>query len=210
MNQNEPLKIVALDLSLARTGWAADTGAGVESGTQSFPIQKGKDPAFRYVLFAKWVAKFLDLQKPDVVIYERQIHRGAAATASQIGITAILQGACAARDIRYFSLQINQLKASATGHGHADKETMKQYAANKFPHYDPTQDLGGDEADALHILSYCQEHNGEAPEKKSKKRKAKQRELSPRDSQLLLDSLANPPEPNGELVDLYIKHKDVV
>lgn len=150
--------ILALDLSLKSTGWAVCDLDGFRSGRQAFPLEKGRSPALRFARFTVWLAALLDAEQPDFVIYEIPICRAQGNVQDAlVGLKTRVDEACAVREIALTGCYPSTLKKHATGQGNADKARMKAAAA-KWAHYDAGRDPGGDEADALHLLSYAIEH----------------------------------------------------
>lgn len=148
-------KVLALDCSFARTGWATNAGGRVEFGAQSFPVKRGCAPAIRFIDFEHWLERLL-LQFPGVeeIVYEIPHHRGAAATQALVGIMAIVQKVATAHSIPYRGVRTQELKIAITGNGSATKAYMQAMAEDTFSGagYRAAEDEGGDIADALGLL----------------------------------------------------------
>lgn len=175
---SEPLRILALDLSAAGTGWATNCTGGIESGVQKFDLRRGESPGMRWVRFGLWIGEMLARLKPEIVVYEQAHHRGGAATEQAYGFITRVHENCASRGIEFKSVHSLTLKHHATGNGRASKEEMILSGMKILcPGVDSfllgTRWITDDEADALCILDWALDGFPETERKPAKKRKAK-------------------------------------
>jgi Holliday junction resolvasome RuvABC endonuclease subunit len=157
--RNEAEVVMAFDMSVSRTGWAISDLDGTTSGAQSFPITGGENPAVRFHRFDRWVEATLMLQKPDVVIYEKNNYKTMKFSHSIYCSAALsnrLDVHCAVLGISTLEIMPNAVKMAFTGKGGSDpkKKRMKARAAELWTDYEPEKDVGGDEADAR-AIAWC-------------------------------------------------------
>lgn len=171
------MRVLAIDAATT-TGWATNC-AGLESGRQSFPAKRGESPGMRYIRFRLWLQELLRTLQPEVVVYEAPAahHPGAHAAEIAYALSTRVQELAAEAGVECTSLAPTALKRFATGSGGAKKEAMKDAAEARFPHYDRSQDgcrgEGGDEADALLLMSWALEGFPEfAPARKARRKAA--------------------------------------
>lgn len=145
--------ILAFDCATT-TGWATNRD-GVQSGTQKFELRRGSSPGMRFLEFNKWVERMICLTNPSLLAFEQAHHRGGAATEVCVGFTTRIIEAAARHDIEHIAVHDKTIKKFATGNGNCGKPAMQNAASVRYPHYQPHQDEGADEADALCLLSYC-------------------------------------------------------
>ena len=151
------MRILALDLG-GKTGWAIHLpGLGVESGVQTFGVQRGESAGMRFLRFRTWFRRMLKDVDPDLVVYEQPHLRGGAATDLLVGFSTRVQEACACREIEYAPVHSRTLKSHATGRGNASKAAMIDAARARWPDQVVESD---DQADALLALSWGLEEFG--------------------------------------------------
>ena len=126
----------------------------------------------RFLRFRTWLTGMLATLSPEVVVYEQAHHRGGAPTELCVGLVTRVQEMAAERGIEYCSVHSGTLKKWATGSGSAGKDAMQAWAVGRFPTYDPAQDEGADQADALAMLEWVRDGSPQT-ERKPKKRKVK-------------------------------------
>jgi len=174
--EGAPPVVMGFDMSVARTGWAVGDLDGITSGAQEFHIKGKENPALRFHRFDKWAESTLLLQKPDVVIYEKNNYASMKFSQSiycSVSLSNRLDVHCALLGIRTVEVMPNALKLAFTGCGGKDpnKFRMKKRAAELWPDYDAEKDVGGDIADAR-ALVWCWQNKPEIFEAKPKKAKA--------------------------------------
>lgn len=154
------MNVLALDLSLTKTGWAAriemrDGSYGICSGAISFPVTDKKFPHQRFGDFANWLQQRIQIQRPDLIVFEENTARGWDAEAL-IGLKMRLLEICAAHRIPTKSIYPSSLKLFITGNGRADKAAMQEAISARFDEYSTFEDKGADIADALSLILWSQ------------------------------------------------------
>jgi len=153
------VKAFAIDPSFNGCGWAlACDETGIQSGVIRFPIYADrngeKSPALRFRDFRLWLDSVLETNRPDIVIYEENaVHGRGRERDALVGIKTRILEMCAIHCVPTRGVYPVSLKKWAIGNGRADKSEMKEMARRRFEHYDLNKDDGGDEADALMLLS---------------------------------------------------------
>lgn len=151
--------ILGLDLAV-HTGWAICVdGEIIESGVQSFDLQRGESPGMRFLRFRSWLKTLygealtinhdrsagIHPAGPAVLAYEQSHHRGGPATMVAVGLaTRVLE---LAAEVGCESLPIHSatLKKRITGSGRASKADMIAAAEQRVGR----QGFSEDEADAI-------------------------------------------------------------
>jgi len=193
-------RILALDLSITCTGWAASLpNSDTVTGTKSFIAPKNAVPAIRFSLFSNWLEVLLEKLAPSAVVIEAAACRQQGqAQDALIGLRVLTMSACAVRAIPVTDIYPTTLKRLATGAHDADKDAMKARAAELFSFYDPVLDVGGDEADALlllHVFKNCRDEL-DAVKVRGKETKAKKRLSTAKKSRITKQTATalNPPK----------------
>lgn len=172
---SETTPCLALDCA-GTVGYATDAYGLPISGRQKFELRRGESDGMRLIRFGQWLNEILDQTKPRLVVFEAPFVYGQRPSGAQIAyrFTGKVEETCASRGIEYTSLPPASLKWHATRKGTANKDAMKDAAREKWRHYDPELDAGGDEADALWLLDWVREGMPERarPEKPKRARKA--------------------------------------
>jgi Holliday junction resolvasome RuvABC endonuclease subunit len=138
------MKILALDLSTAGTGWAESGG---QSGVERFPTRRGESPGMRWLRFQAWLRELVGLVRPAVIAYEQAHHRGGAPTHCAHALIAIVESVAAETGIELTNRHTSQIKKHATGKGNAKKPAMLAAARERWT------DVADDNvADALWLL----------------------------------------------------------
>lgn len=145
--------VLALDCSMKATGWAVRSKGHIASGVQGFAA-KSKAPGYRFVMFRRWLQNRIDLYTPTWIVCEQPHFRGGRGTEALVGLCTLVEELAALNNAVYIQVHSATLKKFATGYGRAKKEDMIHAASDKYPHYNPLKDFGGDEADALALLGY--------------------------------------------------------
>ena len=147
--------LLALDLG-TKTGWAANTDAGIQSGMQSFANDRFSGGGMRYLKFERWLD---EIPRPDQVVFEEvRRHRGTDAAHVYGGLMAVLTSWCEKNEVPYQGVPVGTIKKSFTGNGNAGKNLMIAECVRRG--FKPIDD---NEADALGIK------NGETKRLKRKR-----------------------------------------
>lgn len=172
------MKILALDQSMKMTGWASVSDGLYESGRVHFQEKNERHKEKHFADFWQWLNDALSLHEPTLVVYEMPVSQGQGSNAIPLmGLRALIVTACALQKIECVGVWPNTLKKFATGDGKAEKVVMKEAAKAVFDYYIPSEDPGGDEADALLLLRYGEmrpdlDLQPQKPKRKRKKAKA--------------------------------------
>jgi crossover junction endodeoxyribonuclease RuvC len=138
--------LLALDLG-TKTGWAANTDAGIQSGMQSFANDRFSGGGMRYLKFERWLD---EIPRPDQVVFEEvRRHRGTDAAHVYGGLMAVLTSWCEKNEVPYQGVPVGTIKKSFTGNGNAGKNLMIAECVRRG--FKPIDD---NEADALGLLHY--------------------------------------------------------
>lgn len=150
--------IIGFDCA-THTGWAVvdNSGKYVDSGVQDFSKRRGESNGIMFLRFRQWLKEFVALivhttkDNDSVVIYfERAHNRGGAPTEIGYNLTGRIQEFCAENSIEFRAVHTGELKKWATGHGNADKQMMKDKAAEWLGR----PPISDDEADALCLAMF--------------------------------------------------------
>lgn len=137
------MKILALDIA-TKTGWCND----VSSGVWDFNVKRGESIGMRLIRFRAAVQEMINLNKPDVIVYELPagLFKASIMVASEmIGVLKIL---CEDNKIEYAHESATEIKKFATGKGNAKKDAMVQAAKDLDIGIDIIDD---NHADAIHL-----------------------------------------------------------
>ena len=135
------MNILALDIA-TKTGWKTKTA----SGTWDLKPNRGESLGMRVVRFNSKVRELIELEKIDLVAYERPsgMHKSSIMVESEmIGVLMLL---CTELGIDYACYSAPEIKKFATGKGNAKKPDMVQAAIDLG--YHPQDD---NEADAIFL-----------------------------------------------------------
>lgn len=147
------MRILALDLG-TKTGWALSP---VESGVWNLAPRRFEGSGMRFVTFRQHLKKTLD--SVELVYFEEvRKHMGVDAAHVYGGLMAVVTEECESRKIPYQGIPVGTIKRAGTGKGNASKQEMIQAACNKWPLIKIIDD---NHADALHLLAYGSELNGQ-------------------------------------------------
>lgn len=157
--------ILALDLSIASTGWARHTaGDGqIESGVVSFELLEGEHPGKRWPRVREWLATMASGM--DWIVWEGVVsgnfqkqHHTTIALLHNLECQVVEMAATLGQKIiETATVPPSTLKKHATGDGHAKKPEMIAAALSRWPHRQLThvgRPLGDNEADALCVLAW--------------------------------------------------------
>jgi Holliday junction resolvasome RuvABC endonuclease subunit len=122
------------------------------SGWKKFETKRGDSPGMRFLLFRAWLEVLIQEHNPDVIFYERQHHRGGAATEIALGFVTEIKTVAAQKEIEVKSEHTKSIKKWASGNGNAKKIQMIE-AANRLR---PSANIDEDnEADAICLYEYA-------------------------------------------------------
>ncbi|ACL61079.1 hypothetical protein [Methylobacterium nodulans] len=157
-------KILALDLSVASTGWALGSPDGDPAfGHYALP-STGNDIGKLLAAFQDWLSLKIAGEDIALCVFEAPIlSRGKThvLTARKLmGLAGVTELICHRAAIRCVEEHLQTNKKRFAGHGHADKHTM-MHVARRYG-WDVTRD---DEADALAlwvggVCTYAKAHAG--------------------------------------------------
>lgn len=137
------MKVLALDIA-STTGWCLEPHI---YGTWDFKTKKDESMGMKLIRFRSKLNEIHDLEKLDLVVYERPAGRHTNSIIHQSKLIAVLEEFCEQNNIDYRSYSATEIKKFATGKGNAGKPLMIQAAKDKYNY------LGNDdnEADAIHM-----------------------------------------------------------
>lgn len=138
---------LALDLGTT-TGWAADDGTTITSGTVNFKPRRFEGGGMRFLRFKSFLAAMELEIGPITAIYYEEVRRHAGTDAAHIygGFLGHLTAWAEHRAIPYQGVPVGEIKKATTGKGNASKDDM--IAAAKAKGHNPADD---NEADAIAI-----------------------------------------------------------
>lgn len=146
------MKVLALDIA-STTGWCLDKGL---YGTWNFKTRKDESMGMKLIRFRSKLKEFHELEKLDVIVYERPAGRHANSIIHQAKLIAVLEEFCEENKIDYRSYSATEIKKFATGKGNANKEAMIDSAIDNW-NYDGDDD---NEADAIHMRELFRDEMG--------------------------------------------------
>lgn len=138
--------ILALDIA-TKTGWKTRTASGV----WDLKVNRGESESMRVVRFRAKVKELIELEKIDLVAYERAAGRYKSSIIVESEMIGVLKLLCNELNIDMACYSATEIKKFATGKGNANKEAMIEAA--KELGYNPKDD---NEADAIHIYRLCE------------------------------------------------------
>ena len=154
------MKILGIDPG-THCGWAIRRGPQViDSGVWDLSARRHEGGGMRFLRCRTYLREMLDVDPPDVVIYEEvRRHMGVDAAHIYGGIVAIIASECEARvpPIPYRGVPVGAVKKHATGKGNADKDAMIAAAVARWPGFVPADD---NEADARWIADTAAQEFG--------------------------------------------------
>ena len=140
------MKILAIDPS-SNTGWAINNNI---YGLWDLSTRKDESMGMKLIRFKSKLQEIHELEKLDVIVYERPGGRNIYPIIHQSKLTAIIEMFCDENKINYRAYSAGEIKKFATGKGNSNKEAMIKAA--KIYGYDGNDD---NIADALHLLNLC-------------------------------------------------------
>ena len=138
--------ILALDIA-TKTGWKTKTASGV----WDLKVNRGESESMRVVRFRAKVKELIELEKIDLVAYERAAGMYKSSIIVESEMIGVLKLLCNELNIDLACYSATEIKKFATGKGNAKKEAMIEAA--KELGYNPKDD---NEADAIHIYRLCE------------------------------------------------------
>jgi Holliday junction resolvasome RuvABC endonuclease subunit len=137
------MKILALDIA-TKTGWRTETSSGV----WDLKVNRGESEGMRVVRFKAKVRELIDLEKIELISYERPAgqHKSSIMVASEM--IGVLKDLCIEKGIEYASYSSSEIKKFATGKGNSGKPVMIHFAQKKHPEIHIIDD---NHADAIHL-----------------------------------------------------------
>lgn len=154
------MNILAIDLGTT-LGWALGKRDGsVRGGSESFSPKKCGGCGQRWLAFRQFLSETAKAAGGDIhAVYFEDVkrHEGVLAAHAYGGFLAHLEAWCAVNRIPLKPVGVGEVKKHWTGKGNANKAAMIETAREKG--FRPVDD---NHADALAILSYAREQEGEA------------------------------------------------
>ena len=144
------MNILALDVG-SRTGWTARINGMIESGVETFSIERNESRGMRFLRFRSWLDGMITTVNPSLIVYERPHQRGGPPTEFLYGLTTRIDEACSVNGIDYKAVHIGTLKKFATGKGNASKDEMMAVARQRMGR-EPIDD---NESDSYLLLEYA-------------------------------------------------------
>lgn len=146
------MKILALDPA-EKFGWAVGEKekTSTVSGVWEFKLKRDESFSMKLIRFRSKLVEMIELEKIDVVAFERPSGRMPAAIMSHAKFVAIVEVYCTENNIPYIGYSAKEIKKHATDNGNASKIMMMKAAVRRFKK--PIQD--DNEADALWILDFA-------------------------------------------------------
>lgn len=144
------MTILALDLGTT-TGWAANPGGVVTSGTLTFKPSRFEGGGMRYLRFRSAVNELIATTGAERVYFE-EVRRHAGTDAAHVygGLLAHLTALCEEMRIPYLGVPVQTIKRHATGKGNANKGAMEAAATARGWTF-----ADDNEADALWLLDWA-------------------------------------------------------
>lgn len=138
------MRILALDIATV-TGFRTETSSGIWDFKK---MKRGDSYGMRLIRFKAALREIIDLEKIDIVVYERpagQFKSSIIVASEMIGVLIAL---CEEKGIEYTAYSAKEIKKFATGNGNANKQDMIDAAIALG--FKPEDD---NEADAIHLYN---------------------------------------------------------
>lgn len=113
------MNILALDIA-TKTGWATKSTSGV----WDLKARRNESAGMRVIYFKRKLQEIIEVEKPDVIVYEMVAGRFKNAITVASEFVGVLKLFCEENDINYRSYSASEIKKYATGKGNANKEAM--------------------------------------------------------------------------------------
>jgi Holliday junction resolvasome RuvABC endonuclease subunit len=139
------MNILSLDIASV-TGWAVSNEI---YGTWDLKTLKDESMGMKLIRFRAKLREVLDLEKIEVVLYERPAGRHANSVIHQSKMIAIVEEEVESRSINYRAYSAKEIKSFATDNGNASKADMVKAAQKKYGMEGSDDNV----ADALHMLN---------------------------------------------------------
>ncbi len=140
------MKILAIDQA-TKAGWAVSPQV---SGMWDLKVLRDESAGMRLIRFRAKIREIIELEKIDLVVYERVSGRFKASISVSAELAGTLKVICEDSKIEYRAFSPKEIKQHATGKGNCNKEAMVAAAKLKWPSIDIIDD---NHADALWLLS---------------------------------------------------------
>jgi Holliday junction resolvasome RuvABC endonuclease subunit len=140
--------ILALDVA-TNCGWATENG----SGCWNLGIKRDESSGMRLLRFRSKLKEIIELEKINVVVFERSAGRHQNAVITQSELHGVLKIFCEDNMIPHRAFSASEIKKHATGKGNAGKPAMIKAAKDKLG-YKGNDD---NEADALWIYNLAKQ-----------------------------------------------------
>ena len=136
------MKILALDVA-TKTGFKTETASGVWDFNKQ---KRGDSYGMRLIRFKSSVREILDLEKIDIVVYERPagMFKSSIMVASEMVSVVIVM--CEEMGLDYTAYSASEIKKFWTGKGNANKQAMIDETQKRYPELVIETD---DQADAI-------------------------------------------------------------
>jgi Holliday junction resolvasome RuvABC endonuclease subunit len=137
------MKLLSLDIA-STTGWCLNKNL---YGAWDLKTRKDESMGMKLIRFKSKLQEIHDLEKLDIIVYERPAGRHANSIIHQAKLIAILEEFCEVNKIAYKAYSASEIKKFATGKGNCGKPEMIKAAKDQYGY------LGNDdnEADAIHM-----------------------------------------------------------
>ncbi len=136
------MRILSLDIA-THTGWCTETAYG----TWDLSIKRDESSGMRILRFKAKLREILELEKIEMVVFERSQGQHQSAVIVQSELHGVLKLVLEEANIPYRAYSPSEIKKFATGKGNANKADMIAAAQSKY-RYPGTSD---NEADAIHM-----------------------------------------------------------
>ena len=120
------MKILALDVA-SKTGFCAGTTErNFISGVWDLSIKRDESSGMRLIRFKRKLVEMIEVEKPDVVVFERSAGRFMSAVIKQAELHGVLELYLEENKINYRAYSASEIKKYATGKGNANKDILQQ------------------------------------------------------------------------------------
>ena len=138
------MKILALDIA-TKTGWRTETSSGVWDFSKT---KRGDSYGMRLIRFKSSIREIIELEKIDIVVYERPAGRFKSSIIVASEMIGVLIALCEEKGIQYTAYSATEIKKFATGKGNAKKQDMIDSAVQLGFNV-----IDDNHADAIHLYN---------------------------------------------------------
>lgn len=149
MKKSKTLKILAIDQA-SETGWCCGEDL---YGCWNLTTRRDESVGSKLLRFKAKLREIIDLEKIELIVYERVAGRHTTAIIHASKMVAIIETLCEELGIQYTAYSAKEIKSFATGNGNANKDAMIKAAQEKYG-YDGQND---NIADAIHIYQLAKQ-----------------------------------------------------